>query len=407
MMKKYISIIPGIIAALATVSACIYPFNPEIKASDNRLVIEGDILIGEVSTIQISRVYELGNRDFFGGNGALAPVDTEIQIESEDGKHYPPLPVKSNYAKIDLTNAPDNVRYRLCVYEANSGKHYNSAWMDVTKPATIDNLTHHAIERGPHGSVAIALSMHSNDDSKYYRWSYSETYEYHSQYLATYFYRPPVKDTPTWNNGYGVIEKFDYGKNNYYCWRTLESSEILLFSTNIQSENRFEDLEFHVIPKESTKLQEVYYIKVYLQALDENGYRYWKSLYDNTYQQGNLFSPTPSSMRGNILCEEDPDELVLGYISAAKRATEDLYIDNLDHHYYVYVRDPNKMYYDDPIQVPMTDWARKYNSGWAPYTLEIDENFREYITWLPQWCVDCKYSGGTKTKPAGWPRVEE
>lgn len=406
MMKKYISIIPGIIAALAAVSSCIYPFTPKVSASDNRLVIEGDILIGEISEVRISRVNKMYE------STSDLPIETEIQIESEDGKRYPPLPVKSNYAKIDLTDAPDNVRYRLCVYEANSGKHYNSAWVDVKKPAVVDALTHHPIDAGqysPQGSVAIALSMHSNDDSQHFRWSYKETYEYHAQYYATYYYLPPVFGTETWNDGYGVVKKFEDGNNNYYCWRTQESNRIMLFSTVAQNENRFEDLEFHVIPRTSNMLEEVYYIKVYLQALDADAYRYWKSMYDNTYQQGNLFSPTPSSMRGNILCEEDPSEMVLGYIAAARRATEDLYIDNLDTHYYIDNR-TNRTFSGEPVDVPKEHWNKRYTvDRWLPYTMEIDDNFREHIVWLPDWCVDCKAAsnGGTKTKPAGWPRPEK
>ena len=43
-MKKYIHI-AAFAAILMAVSACIYPFEPELDARDSRLVVDGDIRI--------------------------------------------------------------------------------------------------------------------------------------------------------------------------------------------------------------------------------------------------------------------------------------------------------------------------------------------------------------------------
>ena len=57
-MKRFIHI-AAFAAILMAVSACVYPFEPELDAQDSRLVVDGDIHIGGISTFSFSRVYPL------------------------------------------------------------------------------------------------------------------------------------------------------------------------------------------------------------------------------------------------------------------------------------------------------------------------------------------------------------
>ena len=57
MATKYIVRIAALAATLLSAAACIYPFEVELGQNGEwPLVIEGDILIGDVSTVSLSHV---------------------------------------------------------------------------------------------------------------------------------------------------------------------------------------------------------------------------------------------------------------------------------------------------------------------------------------------------------------
>ena len=131
--------------------------------------------------------------------------------------------------------------------------------------------------------------------------------------------------------------------------------------------------------------------------MDENAYRYWQNIRENTEGQGSIFSPTPSQMAGNVHCISDPSVPVIGYIGAAGQAIADMYYDN-----------SVESFYKSPIPTPFEiveigkdDFQRYYRLGYAP--LNILPGDSPTFQWAPRRCVDCRLSGGTKNKPAGWP----
>lgn len=386
--KRYIKLISAFWAFAMMATSCIYPYVPDIESKSGLFVVEGDILIGEVSRISLSCVYEFASN-----------IDREkdpkayVSIESEDGKVYTDKILGSDHS-IDMSGAPDNVRYRLVIDRPSNGHHYQSDWKEVQSAAAMDELGYSLVqtEYDNIGAVAISVGMRGTEGgSRYFRLSYDEIWEYHSSHRAVYRYYM------------GSVVPFTGGENTYYCWKRESSSQIMLFSTEGQSQNRYE-IEFNAIMRNDNRLQEVYYTKVYLQALDEDGYRYWRNTQESTGQRGDLLAPIPSSMRGNISCQEDPDEMIYGYISAARRVYKELYIDNNNTRFYTPPKD-DAIYTPEYVEPSM--WQTRYTrDNMRPYTLETAWTGDEYFTWLPARCVDCTQYGGTKSKPEGWPRPE-
>lgn len=387
-----------VLAVMLLTTGCIYPFTPDIPEGEGRLVVEGNLYIGEVTKVTLSYVSPLT------GLQAEAPKGN-VWVEGSDGKRYDPIVKEvedeeeeeetNSVFKIDLTKAPDDVQYRLHIINESNNHEYASEWKSVAKPAVIDSLSY--IPNLPKFRMDIALSMHS-EGSSYFRWSYEETWEYHSRFYSYYYYEPPVSTSGWGRNDPGQIIMRDFDKNIYTCWNTKPSSEIMLFSTESQVDDRFIDLEFHTIPRDDKRLQVLYYIEVSLEALDEEGYIYWNNIQKNSEYQGSIFSPNPSEMRGNITGITDPNEFVTGYINVARRAVKSLYIDNYDTEFFY---DDYKDY-EEPVASQSSQWKQLYQQHNIPVTYDY---LSGVYYWAPQRCVDCRLFGGSKNKPDFWPRA--
>lgn len=413
------------VAALALAS-CVYPFEPGIETSDDRIVVEGSISIGGVSTFSFSRVIPFSEdkaQDSYYMSTANIPITG--YIEGEDGTRIEPyqtmggggghlydeVATKDSYMEgadtgtklyFDTMFASPSQRYRVHFQNTKTGTEYESDWVDVCPKPVIDELRY-ILDRD-RSELNVALSMHSDTDS-HFRWYYDETWEYHADLWASHYlnyyemfnakgeYQPEL-----------AIHEFDSGVNTYYCWNTFNSPVIKIFSTSEQSDNRFTDLEFHRVSSSNRKLQILYKLTVHLEAISENAFLYWQNIENNTNNQGTIFSPVPSQMTGNIHCITDPSIEVIGYIGAAQAADAVMYYDN---HVEKFYNGPDTDWKSIEI-IELTDpyyFAHWYSRGYLPYTVippEMGSGGMLY-QWAKANCVDCRRLGGTKEKPNDWP----
>lgn len=372
--------------ALLPLVSCVYPFSIETPEGSGSMVIDGDILIGGISGISVSVSQPLA------GENVYHVPQCQVWVEAEDGKTYHGISTDNALYHVDLMNADPGVRHKLCVKNSSSGKQYESDWCEVTAAPTVERLSHRLAEDNE--TVELGISAHGNGKESHYRWTYTETWEYHSFYEAKFYYVPPTAKSS------GYIANFTDRENIYYCWTSRPSSDIMIFDTSLQSENRFEDLDFLSIPCGDNRLSVLYHIEVYVEAINEDSYRYWNNIRTNSGSSGDLLSPMPSSMRGNIHCIGNPDENVIGYVNAAYVASAEMWIDNDKTGYYLVDRSS----VDLPEAIAAEDWYSAYMyKNMRPVDLEVNITGGEDVTWAAANCVDCRLSGGTKEKPSYWP----
>ncbi len=379
-------------AMVLAAAGCVYPFDPVIENTDGRLVVEGDIHVGSVSDFTFSRVYPIYSEDI----NVSAPIVSGY-IEGEDGTRLESTPVPpdeyghgkeygSYSLRFDTTDLTSGQKYRLHFEEQSSGTVYESDWIGVCPPPVIDDLSY--ILNEERGEMNVALSMHCNGRS-HFRWHYDEEWEYHARDWARHYYDP---DSDT-------VKEYEDGVNTFYCWSSFQSPEIKIFSTADQVDDRFVDLEFHRIQRTEQRIMVLYHITVYLEALDEEAYKYWNNIRQNSSNQGTIFSPTPSQMQGNIHCISNPSVQVIGYVSAAEQCVADMYYDNAVEKFY-------KSPYTTPIieeEVEPVDFYEYYRRGYAVYYIVEDIGSPTVYVWTSESCVDCRKGGGTKNKPSYWP----
>ena len=418
MAARILTRIAAAAATLLSAAACIFPYEVDIQSGGERpLVVEGDILIGGTTTVYLSHVIPFDN---FGNSGT--GVFARGYIEGEDGTRvedrlsalYPGGDFSSSYLTgnsigsstlvFDTSNLSAGQRYRLHfdTRSPESGvllNSYESDWLDVCPAPTIDGLTysHHP----EYDELWVGLSMHCHG-SHYFRWSFSENWEYHSDIQSYVEYIPRRWDETVMGMVGGEYRRPD--PTLYYCWSNNRPGQINLFSTAYQIEDRFEELKFHAIPLNDKRLQVMYRITVELQAMSENAYNYWKNIEQNTSGQGSIFSPTPSEMASNVHCTSDPSVQVMGYLNAAVPTSAVMYYDNELEHYY----EPGLPFQRADTTISATNFQTADNllkQGYLPYQ-EIYNDFSgspSDYTWAMSICIDCRKQGGTKDRPADWP----
>jgi len=305
-VRKYHITFIAAIMSLMTCKKLITP--PVINAPNHYLVVTGNITIGDSTTINISRTVNIS------GNASSKPeLGAVVTVEGQQGGFYN-LSSKNNGAYIAAPlNLNISQKYRLKIITAD-GKQYASDYVTLKKAPPIDTVNYVINSNG----IVINLNTHdATNNTRYYRWDYTETYIIHSAYESHYeaknmdttVIRPPVDEI-------------------YQCWITDSSSTIIIGSSAKLSSDVISRQQITNIASSSEKLRVRYSILVKQYALTADEYNYFVLLKKNTEQLGGIFDAQPSEITGNIHNLADAAEPVIGYITAGAVTEARIFIDN-------------------------------------------------------------------------------
>lgn len=387
---KYLKIIA--LMAMCCAPSCVYPFEVDAPQTQKRLVIEGNILIGALTEVNLSYMMGLNTPDSEMKNDKPAG---KAWVESEDGKRYEAEEGNgSSSIVIDTRTAPAKGRYRLCVEDLGTSREYVTSWQEVNPPAEIDDLTYVWDEN----TMTLCLSAHSEEGS-YFRWAYVEDYKFHAD-------RPKDFIFDYAENKEVELEESDY--STYWCWSTNSSREVDLVATTDLEDNRLVAHKFHTFSRGSMRLQTRYRMTIYLSCISADAYRYLDNLKITSDFTGDLFTPLPSDVNGNITCMEDPNEKVIGYVDVCQISTKEFYLDENAYKLYAPGRSQPTSF------IPIVEWNKNginpypldlrefWDKGFAPVYEGADGEGNSGVVWDYKRCTDCRLSGGVLESPEGW-----
>ena len=406
MASKFLVRTAVLAATLLTAAACIYPYEVDItRQGEYPLVVEGDLHLGGMTTLTLTHV-----RPFDTEGYEFPTVHATAYYEGEDGTRIQGVPTSGpsyssflpanavlqfDFNTVDIPVQRYRLHFETLSRDGTVTNVFDSSWMEPTPAPTIERLSYSRNEQ--FRELWIGLTMHCHG-AHHFRWTFSETWEYHSDVYSPLKYDPVTRS----------ISEYE-GPTLYYCWNKASSTKINIFSTTNQTEDRFEDLSFHTIPLSDKRLQILYRIDVRLEAISEDAYDYWYNIQQNTNGQGSIFAPTPSEMAGNIHCLTDPDLQVLGFLNAGIQTEAVLFYDNNQNSFYE--PGPRFARNDTTIRNHPDSMAEIYSANFLPFQEVYDEvmvsDTPSYYIWTPSICIDCRMQGGTKTKPEGWPNNHE
>ncbi len=403
-MKKFAAyILAGCMAM-----SCIYPYEAELDSIAGTLVVEGDIILGDYSSFTVSWATSVDGVLFNDTGFGFGYGFGNIWVENEHGDVFRQEYVPYRGLAVDLRNAPDDCRYRLHISipqmdvvetyknlrDGNGGKNYVSSWREPQKAPTIDAITFefepsdNPYLRRPTGNARISMTA-PDGASRYFRWDYEEEWQFHANY-------DPQFDYDFENEEY--VSVMQLPGPNYWCWAKSYSSQSRIAIAIGDEKNKIHEHKFMEINTGTgNRFQKRYCVHVIARGISEECYQYLHTLEMNSNSTGDLFAPIPSELRGNIICEEDPDELVLGFIEVSR--TSELR---------AFVPYGNGVYLDrgdgpleSLIAVDASRIPQYYGWGYRPVVI-VPTDRGDYMGWAPDYWIDCRAMGGTNVKPDYW-----
>jgi hypothetical protein len=398
-MKEFLYIL---IICSSLLYGCKKPYNPVvITNSASYLVVEGIINSGSDSTIiRLSRTVPLSST-----NAPKPETNALVSVENESGGSIQLNELGNGRYSSGKLNLDNSLKYRLKI-KTSQNQEYVSDLIAAKNTPDIDSISYKVQNNG----VQLYVDSHDpNNNTKYYRWEFDETWKYVSLYRSTYKY---VQDAaPVYRNP--LLTPLD---NIYECYQTRQSHQVLLGSSAKLAQDVISQQPIDFIEGTSGKISFGYSILVRQYALTPEAYIYWENLKKNTEQLGSIFDAQPSSISSNIHCTTKPDEPVIGYVSVSSVKSKRLFIDkyyvNLFVPYYIGPPDAEAcgitLIAIDPEESFQSRLQQAVGSGDNILVNAVSPPGVPIIigyTYASKECVDCKMKSpfGTNVKPSFWP----
>jgi hypothetical protein len=378
-------LLPAAIGLLALTGACKESYVPPVVSTSNSyLVVEGFINNGPDTTrISITHTFKLDD------SASVVPeLGATVSVEGKGGGSFPLTESGNGLYFAPGLSLNQARQYRLHII-TSGGKNYASDYVDLRVSPPIDSVNW---INSPSG-FQIYLNTHDPQNaSRYYRWEFNETWQFHSVYYSYYMYNPA--DTT-------VTVRINPDKI-YTCWQSHASTNVFIGSSAKLAQDVIYQYPLVNIAPNSWKISVLYSILVKQYALTPDAYDFWQQLQKNSEEIGSVFSPQPSEAKGNIHNLADSTEQVIGYISAGTMQQKRIFV--------------------SPYQIP--GWAiGSYTDGCQLWTtprqtdsileyfggqnfIPVDEflgpggQFRVFYS--TQYCTDCRLTG-YNVKPSFWP----
>lgn len=385
-------IFSALILLLAAGLGCRKPFTPPAILSANRyLVVDGYINTNpnDVTEIILSRSHNLNDTSSF-----IPELNATLLLVGSNGSQYQLIDSNADgHYKSGVLTLDPSQQYGIQVTTSDSHTYASDLVPAIATP-TIDSLHWRRSDDG--SGVVVEVNTHDpNNNTRYYRWDYSETWQ-HNAPEFTY-----------WVLDNGMVSPLnaiplDDPRQTYSCWTTLPSDHINVGTSLGLTQDVISREQVKYIPPDDVRLTVRFSILVKQYGLTETAFNYWQLIENNSQNLGGLFDLKPSQLVSNIHCTSNPDEPVIGYISAGRVSQQRLFINhaqvpdwivNLPH-----LGCQEKVIAPADINNPLiynysdTSFRPWYFVGSNPPLLMVAKRY----------CVDCTTSGGTTVKPNFW-----
>lgn len=360
---------------------------PAIVGPNNYLVVDGVVNTGPNATtiINLNRTRSLGDDSVVTG---IPELGARINIISNDGSSYPLNDTAGNglYSSAVLNLNPIG-QYRIEI-TTSDGRKYASDLVTSKPTPPIDSIHYEQ----PNDFTVYLATHDPGNATHYYRWDYLETWEHDSRYQSPYELR----------HGQVWAKSADSGSQQTdRCWTTRLSSTILLGNTIALSQDLVDRMPLVTITNNDLRLDIAYSIQVRQYALTEAAYNYWQLIQKTSQQLGSLFDLQPTQLIGNIYCTSNPDEPVIGYLSASGIQEKRITLINSDLNnwpHYVYFEGCPTGFQSRPTADDFHYWDNP-DTAIGPYYFQTGGP----LVTAPKRCLDCRYQGGVNVKPSFMP----
>lgn len=373
----------GLLLIALMVCSCIEPYDPPLKETNvNYLVVEAFLDGTEgIATVRLSRTIPVKSDE-----NIPAETNALVFIEDEQGATFLLDHGGAGIYHGTVNNINDQNKYRIVVRTGDAHE-YVSTYTNVMKTPPIDSITWSVHRDG----IQFEVNTHDpTDQARFFKWTFTETYEYHSKLYSKFKFTPDRE----------IVERTPEEQLTY-CWKTNESKGLIVGSAKHLQKSVLSKFPVKVVPYGSIQLTAKYSMLLKQQALTEEVYNYWHELERSTEQLGGLFDPLPTEVLGNIRCIHHKDERVLGVFSASTVAEQRIFLSRSQLPLNIVDKFLDRSFCPaDTVLLPDLEFL-------PDYTLFIDEVYGLGpdpigYTYGSSDCADCTSKGGQTSRPPFW-----
>ena len=329
-------------------TGCVEPFeiSTEILDQESALIVEATLTNElKIQKIQLSRpanfavvneldsiydpVYPLLPRD----PNIVFEQDALVTVSDDLGNNYRFNETSpGTYTSEVAFEAQQGVAYELQVVTAD-GTSYYSARESYNGDAEIDQLyaSREFNEEGKEGVYIYLDGTGADEDSKYYRYTYEETYKIKSpnwqpQDFVLTNYNPCALPVITYD--LKIINRED--EEGKVCYGKQGSNEIIQHSTLGFQENRITRFPIRFLDRNNFIISHRYSVLVKQFVQSQRAYNFYRTLDSFSTSESVFSSVQPGLLEGNIKADGNLDKKVLGYFEVAPVTEKRLYFNYSD-----------------------------------------------------------------------------
>jgi hypothetical protein len=322
------------------VTSCVEEIDVNTETQfESALVIEATIT-NELKhqEIKLSRTFRLED------DGPSSESNATINIVDNNGIIYNFQEAESGkYLSNNQFAAQPNIDYHLEI-TTSDGREYNSKTTQLTQQTQIDDLF---FERGfnennDEGVSVFLNSANPTGESKFYRFTYEETYkiiaplysplELHIENEDYPFFfediMPPLESN-TELIEFFVTRQFREEQEKI-CYNTVKSNEILLVSTDDFSGGVLENYKLRFLNKGNYIISHRYSILVRQYVQSKESYKFYSVLRDLSDSSSLLSQIQPGFLEGNVFSVLNHNEKVIGFFDVSTVTKQRIYFNYSD-----------------------------------------------------------------------------
>lgn len=366
------------LAAVLALQSCIYKYTPDIdfEQVNKTLVVDGKILVGGTSTIQLTYLQPVS------GTAASMPVG-KVWVEDNLNNMYLPdkAAQRQSNAFVIPTPSGEATQYRA-VIECD-GETYCSDWITPDPAPEIMNIRFEADAARIHVLADIRTEV---SGLEYVGFTYEETWEFHSDFFPQVFVNPQ-----TWEY-YVPVEDYQY----YWCYKTYRYPGISALDVTglVPDQGIIHNVYIKDFSRSDNRNHKKYSMLLSAFALSKEAFDFNRQMEEMALVGGDLFTPNPGALPSNLRCETHPERGVMGMVLAGGVSQKRVFFEST---YYI-PRTPN-VNFMNVSQEEMPFFY--YDLNFRPVKrVMIEEEM--VVGWAEHRCINCIEDGGTQEKPSFW-----
>lgn len=362
---------------------CVESYQPPATEGDVALLVVDGFINGTENSASVKLSYSSA---LSSDDPTLMETGASVSIEEEGGSTFVLNESEAGNYTIDNIAVDKMRKYRLKIQTSDNQEVF-SDYIEIADTPEIDSVTWKPDDEG----VTIYVNTHDAENkSKYYSWTYEETWEYNASFYSTYL----LIDG----------EAFQRSQEDqiYTCWTTISSTEILVNSTVRLSEDLVRDFPVTFVSMQTGKLSKRYSILIRQRTLTKEAYDFWTELKKTTESLGGLFDALPTQVLGNVYSASS-EKTVLGYFGGGEVSEKRIFIKLQEL--------PDVLLRQRATALCKTDEIDTLSVADLPLTsnnvLLIEPIYVQgvgivgYTTARPD-CIDCRRHGGVNQEPDFW-----